>query len=146
MGDPQRGPDLWPRLPCGTLGRMSDVLRRPLLAVPVLLTAVAGLAIVGIGLGTVAANARTFGLGVAAVLVGYGLMLLLVAWAVTKRQHWALGLVVASSLLHLLVVGSFLTTADRAQFVGSLLVLPVVLATVVTAVLAVGRRELDRVG
>ncbi len=59
-------------------------------------------------------------------------------------HSWALGLIVASSLLHLMVVGSFLTTADRAQFVGSLIVAPFVLATVIASVLAVGRRELER--
>lgn len=123
---------------------VSAVLRRPLLAVPVILTAVTGLAIAGIGVGTVVANSKTFGLGVAAVLIAYGLMLVLLAWAVTRRRAWALGLVVGAALLHLMVMGSLLTTDDRPQLIGSLIVTPFVLATLVTSVLAVGRRELDR--
>lgn len=122
------------------------VLRRPLLAICVVLTALTGLAGIGLGAATLVANSRLFGVGVAAVLVAYGAGLVLIAWLVVRRVSWALGLVVASSLLHLMVVGSFLTTTDRAQFIGSLIVAPFVLATVVTAVLAVGRRELERLG
>ncbi|MHA6511667.1 hypothetical protein [Tessaracoccus sp. Z1128] len=125
---------------------MQAVLRRPLLAICVVLTALTGLAGIGLGAATLVANSRLFGVGVAAVLVAYGAGLVLIAWLVVRRVSWALGLVVASSLLHLMVVGSFLTTTDRAQFIGSLIVAPFVLATVVTAVLAVGRRELERLG
>ncbi|MHA6524846.1 hypothetical protein [Tessaracoccus sp. G1721] len=123
---------------------MNAVLRRPLLAISVILTAVTGLAAVGIGVGALVVNSRLFAVGIAAVLIAYGASLLLIAWLVLKRFSWALGLVVASSLLHLMVVGSFLTTADRAQFIGSLIVAPFVLATVIASVLAVGRRELER--
>lgn len=124
---------------------MTAVLRRPLLAISIVLTALTGLAAIGIGIGALVVNTRLFAVGIAAVLIGYGASLVLVAWLVLRRVSWALGLVVASSLLHLMVVGSFLTTADRAQFIGSLIVAPFVLATVVSAVLAVGRRELERV-
>lgn len=129
---------------CGRLGGVNSVFRSPLLAICVILTATAGFATIGVGVATVVANAKLFGLGIAAVLIVYGAGLVVIAWLVVKRVSWALGLVVASSLLHLLVVGSFLTTADRAQFVGSLIVTPFVLVTVVAAVLAVGRRELQR--
>ncbi len=142
MGKPRNG--LGFRAGVRQSTRVPSVLRRPLLAVPVILTALTGLAITGIGVGTLIANSKTFGQGVAAVLVGYGAMLIGIAWAVVRRQSWALGLVVAASLLHLMVVGSFLTTDDRAQFIGSLIVAPFVLAAVATSVLAVGRRELDR--
>lgn len=123
---------------------MNSVFRSPLLAICVILTAAAGVATIGMGVATVVVNAKLFGVGIAAVLIAYGAGLVLIAWLVVKRVSWGLGLIVASSLLHLMVVGSFLTTADRAQFVGSLIVAPFVLATVVTAVLAVGRRELER--
>ena len=122
---------------------MIEVLRRPLLAVSVVLTALTGLAAVGIGVATLVVNSRLFGAGIAAVLVVYGASLMLIAWLVLKRQAWALGIVVAASLLHLMVVGSFLTTTDRSQFVGSLVVAPFVLATVIASVLAVGRREME---
>lgn len=125
--------------------RVSAVLRRPLLAVPVILTALTGVAVIGIGIASFIANTRTFGQGVAGVLIGYGLLLLGIAWGVTRRWSWALGLVVASSLLHLMVMGSLLTTDDRAQLTGSIIVAPFVLATVATSVLAVGRHELGRV-
>ena len=131
---------------CGTLRCVNAVLRRPLLAISVILTAATGLAAVGIGVGALVVNSRLFAVGIAAVLIAYGVSLLLIAWLVLKRYSWALGLVVASSLLHLMVVGSFLTTADRTQFVGSLIVVPFVLATVIASVLAVGRRELERLG
>lgn len=136
--------NLWYFDRVGQARGVNSVFRSPLLAICVILTAAAGVATIGIGVATVAANARLFGVGIAAVLIAYGAGLLLIAWLVVKRVPWALGLIVASSLLHLMVVGSFLTTADRAQFVGSLIVAPFVLATAVTAVLAVGRRELER--
>ena len=123
---------------------MNSVFRSPLLAICVILTAAAGVATIGMGVATVVANAKLFGVGIAAVLIAYGAGLLLIAWLVVKRVSWALGLIVASSLLHLMVVGSFLTTAARPPFVGSRIVAPFVLATVVPAVLAVGRRELER--
>lgn len=121
------------------------VLRRPLLGICIILTALTGLTIVGVGIASYLANTKTFGIGVMAMLVAYGLMLVGVAWATSLAQRWALGLIVASSLLHALVVGSFLTTNDRAQFTGMLIVAPFVAATVITAVLAVGRNEMAKV-
>lgn len=120
------------------------ILRRPLLAACIVLTALAGLAVAGVGVGAVIVNPRQFGVGVVVSLSVYGALLILIAWLVARGHRWALGLIVASSLLHACVVASFLTTSDRAQFVGSLIVAPFVAATVVTSVLAVGRGELDR--
>ena len=132
----------------GGLGRLRSVnfslLRRPLLAVAIILTALTGLAFVVSGIAALVANSRTFGLGVAAMLIGYGALLILIAWLVLRGRSWALGLIVASSLLHALAVGSFLTSQDRAQFVLMLVIAPFVLATLVTSVLAVGRGELQR--
>ena len=130
---------------CGTLQDCVADPPPPLLAISIILTALTGLAFIGIAVGTLVANSRLFGVGVAAVLIGYGAMLIAAAWFTLRQKGWALGLIVASSLLHVMVVGSFLTTADRAQFVGSLVVAPFVLATLVASVLAVGRRELDKV-
>ncbi|AQP46060.1 hypothetical protein RPIT_06780 [Tessaracoccus flavus] len=94
----------------------------------------------GIGVGSAIANSKLFGIGVAAVLVGYGAAMIALSWLVIRGRAWAMGLVVAAALLHLLVVGSFLTTDDRAQFLGSLAVLPVILATVIAGVVSIGRR------
>ena len=132
----------------GGLGRLRCVnlslLRRPLLAVAIILTALTGLAFVVSGIAALVANSRTFGLGVGAMLIGYGALLILIAWLVLRGRSWALGLIVASSLLHALAVGSFLTSQDRTQFVLMLVIAPFVLATLVASVLAVGRGELQR--
>ena len=123
---------------------MTPALRRPLLATCIVLTALTGVAAAGIGIASAIANPKTFGVGVALMLGGYGALLVLVAWLVARGHAWALNLIVASGLLHVLVLASFLTTDDRAQFIGSLIVLPFVAATVVTSTIAVGRRELER--
>lgn len=98
----------------------------------------------GMGVATLVANSKLFGVGVAAVLFCYGALLLAVAWLTVRGHRWALGLIVASSLLHACAVGSFLTTQDRTQLVLMLIAAPFIAATVITSVLAVGRGELDR--
>ena len=122
---------------------MPPVLRRPLLATCVGLTALAGLAMIGFGIAAVVVNSQWFGIGIALWLVSYGLAQLLLAWFVTRGSRFALGLVVASSLLHACVVGSFMTAGDTAQFWGSLAVAPFVLACLVTAILAVTKDVLS---
>ena len=123
---------------------VTPALRRPLLATCIVLTALTGVAAAGIGIASAISNPKTFGVGVALMLGGYGALLVFVAWLVARGHAWALNLIVASGLLHVLVLASFLTTDDRAQFIGSLIVLPFVAATVVTSTIAVGRRELER--
>ncbi len=131
-------------LTLGHAGRVTNVLRRPLLAICVILTALTGLAVLGVAVGTVIANSQLFGIGVAAVLVLYGASLMAFAWFTAKGHSWALGLIVGSSLLHLMVVYSLLTSSDASQRLGTLIVAPFVLATAITAIIAVARRELDR--
>ncbi|HMQ66041.1 MAG TPA: hypothetical protein PJ992_07100 [Arachnia sp.] len=121
---------------------MPAVLRRPLLATCLGLTALAGAGIIGIGIAAVVVNSAWFGIGIAVWLISYGAVQLLLAWLVTRGSRFALGLVVASSLLHVCVVGSFMMAGDPAQFWGSLAVAPFVLTCLVTAVLAVTRDEL----
>lgn len=99
---------------------------------------------IGIGVGSYVAGQNWLGLGFGLWLVGYGVVQLLLAWRVAKGSSFALGLVVASSLLHVCIVGSFMTAGDLPQLIGSLLVAPFVLATLVTAVLSVTRGELDK--
>lgn len=133
--------------PCpvwGTLMRVTKVLRRPLLAICVILTALTGLGVLGVAVGTVVANSKLFGIGVALMLAIYGLSLIAFAWFTAKGHGWALGLIVGSSLLHLMVVYSLLTSTDRTQFIGTLVVAPFILATAITSVLAVGRHELGK--
>lgn len=119
-------------------------MKQPAVAVAVILTLLTGLAAIIIGIASFIANTRMFGVGVAAVLMIYGLVLIAMAVLTARGQGWALGIIVASSLLHTFVVGEFLLTDDRAQFVGSLIVAPFVLATLVASVLAAGRRDLDK--
>lgn len=118
------------------------LLRRPLLAIPAALTALAGLVFVVVAAASIVANSTTFAWGIAAVLAAYGAGLVLIAWLVTRGHEWALGLIVASSLLHALAIASFLTSEDRTQVVIMAVAAPFVLATVITSVLAVGRGEL----
>ena len=124
--------------------RVRNLLRHPILAVCVLLTAVAGFAVLGVAVATLVANHQLFGIGIAVILALYGASLVAFAWFTAKGHSWSLGLIVASSLLHLMVVYSLLTSADRAQFVGTIIVAPFVLVTVVTSIWAVGRREVER--
>lgn len=121
-----------------------SALRRPLLAIPVILTLLTGLAFIGAGAAASLANSKTFGLGVGAMLIGYGACLALIAWLVVRGHRWALGLIVASSLLHACAVASYLTSADRTQGIIMAIIGPFILATVITSVLAVGRGELQR--
>lgn len=128
----------------GHADQVTAALRRPLLAIPVILTALMGLAILGVAVGTLIANSGVFGIGVAATLSFYGGTLIAFAYFVLRGHAWALGLVVASSLLHAMVVYSLLGTDDRNQFLGTLIVAPFVVVTVVTSILAVGRKELEK--
>lgn len=123
---------------------MTEVLRRPLPATAVVLTALVGLAMIGIGIASWAAGRNWLGLGFGLWLGVYGLVQLLLAWLVARGSTFALGLVVASSLLHVCIVGSFMTAGDTPQLIGSLLVAPFVLAALVTSVLSVTRGELDK--
>ena len=116
-----------------------SVARRRLPIVAAILTLVTGLAFVGVGVASVASNSGVFGIGVAAMLIGYGVGLGAIAWATARGHRWALGMIVASSLLHALAVGSFLTSQDRTQIILMACVAPFVLATVVTSMLAVVR-------
>ncbi|WGT46092.1 hypothetical protein [Tessaracoccus lacteus] len=123
---------------------MTPVLRRPLPATAVALTVLAGLVMIGIGIASWAAGRNWLALGFGLWLTGYGLVQLLLAWRVSRGGTFALGLVVASSLLHVCVLGSFMTAGDTAQLIGSLLLAPFALATLVTSVLSVTRGELDK--
>lgn len=125
-------------------GCVTPVLRRPLPAITVALTVLAGLAMIGIGIGAWVAGPNWFGLGFALWLGVYGLVQLVLAYLVARGNTFALGLVVASSLLHVCIVGSFMTAGDRPQLIGSLCVAPFVLTALVTSVLSVTRGELDR--
>lgn len=119
-------------------------MRRPLLAVPIALTLAAGAVFVVVGMAAIAARSTTFAWGIAAMLVIYGLGLIGIALLVLRGHRWALGLIVASALLHACAVASFLTSSDRTQVVIMAVAAPFVLATVITSVLAVGRGELER--
>lgn len=96
-----------------------------------------------IGVGAALVNPGTFGLGVGGMLVGYGTILCLVALFVARGHRWALGLVVASSLLHLLVLGSFISAGDHMQVIISIAVGVVVLVTFISALVAIARHDME---
>ena len=108
--------------------------------------AVAGLGIVGVGVGSIAAAHAAFSLGIGAVLIGYGLLVLFGAWLGARRNPWARGLIVAPALLHIATAASLMQSADTSQVVGAAAALVLLVATVVAAVLPSTHRALSRPG
>lgn len=119
-------------------------MSRPLLACPILLTALAALGVIVLGAVAIAVNPRTFGVGIGGILICYGALLVAVAWLAATGRRWAMGLIVASSLLHLLVLGSFISAlpGDWVPFGVSVAVASLVLVTLVSALVVVGRGEM----
>ncbi|WP_245935240.1 hypothetical protein [Acidipropionibacterium virtanenii] len=110
---------------------------------PVLLAAwstwLSALALAGVGVGSVVAGHGRFSIGVGAMLIGYAMIVALIAWWVVRRVAWADGPLVASGTLHLVVVIS-LMASGAPRWVLVLAVLAGV--AVVTALLPVSRRWL----
>ncbi|MEO7586667.1 MAG: hypothetical protein ABIS84_01425 [Arachnia sp.] len=118
----------------------------PSLGVAVVGAAVAGLGIVGVGVGSIAAAHAAFSLGIGAVLIGYGLLVLFGAWLGARRNPWARGLIVAPALLHIATAASLMQSEDTTQVVGAAAALVLLVATVVAAVLPSTHRALARPG
>ena len=83
-----------------------------------------------------------FSAGVGLMLVAYGLLVGVGAWAGIRRWPLARGLIVAPALLHVLVAGSLFTAGDLKQDVIAALILVVSLATLVAGVLPSTHRAL----
>lgn len=125
------------------MGTLSHVFRPPALGVAVLGAAVSGLGIVGVGIGSMAARNAGFSLGIGAVLIGYGALVLFGAWLGLRRNSWARGMIVAPALLHIATAVSFLQSDDTPQVIGASVALALLVATVVAAVLPSTRQALS---
>lgn len=72
-------------------------------------TILAGMAFVGVGIGSVVVRAALFSWGVGAMLVLYGGLLILVGWSAWRGYAFATGAMVATALLNTATVGSYAT-------------------------------------
>ena len=124
------------------MGTLKHIFDPPALGVAVAGAALSGLAIVGAGIGSMAARHAGFSLGIGAVLIGYGALVLFGAWLGVRRSAWARGLIVAPALLHIATAVSFLQSDDTPQVLGATAALVILVATVVAAVLPSTREAL----
>ncbi|MEE8868575.1 MAG: hypothetical protein SOH99_04220 [Acidipropionibacterium acidipropionici] len=119
--------------------RRSD-LRSPL---PVLLAAwstwLSALALAGVGVGSIVVGHGRFSIGVGAMLIGYALFVALIGRWLVRRASWADGPLVASGILHLVVVVSLVRSGAPAWF---LVLAALAGVAVVSALLPVSRRWL----
>ena len=125
---------------------LSHLFQPPSLGVAVLGAALSGVAVVGVGIASVASAHAGFSLGIGAVLIGYGLLVLFGAWLGVRRSPWARGLIVAPALLHIATAASLMQSDDTPQVVGAAALMALLLATVVAAVLPSTRAALTRSG
>lgn len=123
---------------------LSHLFTPPSLGVAVLGAALSGVAIVGVGVASIASAHAAFSLGIGAVLIGYGLLVLLGAWLGVRRSPWARGLIVAPALLHIATAASLMQSDDTPQVVGAAALMVMLVATVVAAVLPSTRAALSR--
>lgn len=124
---------------------MSDLPRLfepPSLGVAVLGATISGLGIVGVGAASIADARAGFSIGIGAVLIGYGLLVLAGAWLGLRRNPWARGLIVAPALLHIATAVSLLSSDDTPQVAGAAVALVLLVVTVVAAILPATRHAL----
>ncbi len=124
------------------MGLLTHLFQPTALGVAVVGAAVSGFGIIGVGIGSVAAANAGFSLGIGAVLLGYGALVLFGAWLGLRRNPWARGMIVAPALLHIATAVSFLQSDDAPQVIGASVALVLLVATVVAAVLPSTRQAL----
>lgn len=112
------------------------------LGLTVVMTIAGGAAFVGIGLASIFARLSTFGLGIGLVLVGYGAVILAIAWCLHRRYGFAWGLAVAVALLNAFVAGSLITGGDGLQRVVASVVLGIAVVNIVVGILPATRNAL----
>lgn len=72
-------------------------------------TATCGLTFVGVGVASIAVRNALFSWGVGAMLMGYGALVLAIAWAGWRGFAFATGAMIAAALLHIVTVASYLS-------------------------------------
>ncbi len=124
------------------MGLLTRVFQPPALGVAVVGAALSGFGIIGVGIGSMAVAHAGFSLGIGAVLILYGALVLFGAWLGLRRNSWARGMIVAPGLLHIATAVSFLQSDDMPQVIGASVALVALVATVVAAVLPSTRHAL----
>ena len=124
------------------MGHTSHLFQARSLGVAVLGATLSGVAIVGVGIGSMASANAGFSLGIGAVLIGYGALVLCGAWLGLRRSRWARGMIVAPALLHIATAVSFMGSEDVPLRIGATVALVLLVVTVVAAVLPSTREAL----
>lgn len=124
------------------MGHLAHLFQPPSLGVAVLGATLSGIAVVGVGVGSMAVSGGAFSLGIGAVLIGYGALVLCGAWLGLRRSPWARGMIVAPALLHVATAVSVIQSGGGAQVIGASAALVVLVATVVAGVLPATHRAL----
>ncbi|MFV0427998.1 MAG: hypothetical protein ACK5KO_01005 [Arachnia sp.] len=114
------------------------------LLVAVFGTAVSGLAICCVGVASIFSRGAVFGVGVGAMLIGYGALVCWGAWAGYRRRSWSLGLMLAPALLHLATAASLFTGGDTGQHLIAGIAGAVALVVVVASVMPATRSAVGR--
>ncbi len=125
-----------------SMGHLAQLFRPPSLGLAVVGATLSGCGIIGVGIGSIAAAHAGFSLGIGAVLIVYGALVLLGAYLGLRRSAWARGMIVAPALLHIATAVSLLGSDDTPQSVGSVAAIFLFVATVVAAVLPSTHRAL----
>lgn len=126
---------------------MSAAMDGPLptsLWVAVIGAGISSLAILAIGIGSLAAGHAGFSLGIGLMLIAYSLVVALGSWLGLRRHILARGLIVAPALLNLATSISFLGAGDTAQAIGAGVAAVIFVCTIVAAVLPSTHRALQR--
>lgn len=124
------------------MGIKKRLFEPPSLGIAVLGATLSGVGIVGVGIASIASANAGFSLGIGAVLIAYGALVLFGAWLGFRRNSWARGMIVAPALLHIATAVSFLQSSDTPQVIGAAVALVLLLGTVVAAVLPSTREAL----
>lgn len=117
------------------MGQLTHLFQPPSLGVAVLGATLAGFGIVGVGVGSMAVSDGIFSLGIGAVLIAYGALVLFGAWLGLRRNPWARGMIVAPALLHVATAVSIIQSGGTTQVIGASVALVILVATVVAGVL-----------
>lgn len=112
-------------------------LHRPIwILVAALATWLSALAVAAVAVVSMAVGRGTFALGVGAMLLVYAALVAVIGWLLVRRVSWADGLLVASGVLHLVVVISLVSSGGPAWI---LAFAAVAVLAVVAAMLPVSR-------
>lgn len=125
---------------------IQTLFRPPGLGVAIVGTALSALALVVMGVASIASRWALFGVGIGVVLIVYGLLVGVGAWLGIRRLALARGMMVAPALLHLASALSLATSNGIPQRIGAVTAAVVFAGIVVAAILPSTRRALNAGG